>query len=122
MDVMAFGFPLVESSTRGVRHNPVHQRQFGKHQALRCRADRLQEIQLDAELNPGNSGGSVLDSHGKVIGVVRWCGGPGPGSHRDEPGHPGQHDRTVPRRLEVSSTCRGWGRPSCRSRSSSRRG
>ena len=71
MDVMAFGFPLVESTARGREGYPAISVNAGSITALRRQDGRLKEIQLDAELNPGNSGGPVLDNHGKVIGVVR---------------------------------------------------
>ena len=38
--------------------------------SLRQKAGELHRIQLDAVLNPGNSGGPVLDREGKVVGVV----------------------------------------------------
>jgi hypothetical protein len=71
MDAMAFGFPLVESSSRGRGGRPSVSVNSGSITALRRQDDRLKEIQLDIELNPGNSGSPVLDNHGKVIGVVR---------------------------------------------------
>jgi hypothetical protein len=71
MDAMAFGFPLVESSSRGHDGHASISVNAGSITALRRQDGHLKEIQLDAELNPGNSGGPVLDSRGKVIGVVR---------------------------------------------------
>jgi hypothetical protein len=71
MDVMAFGFPLAGNPAQGGAGNPSISVNAGSITALRRQDERLKEIQLDAELNPGNSGGPVLDSRGKVIGVVR---------------------------------------------------
>jgi hypothetical protein len=71
MDVFAFGFPLAGSPAPGRDGYPAISVNAGSITALRRQDGRLKEIQLDAELNPGNSGGPVLDSHGKVIGVVR---------------------------------------------------
>jgi hypothetical protein len=39
--------------------------------SLRTLNGSLQHIQLDASLNPGNSGGPVLDQSGKVVGIVQ---------------------------------------------------
>lgn len=39
--------------------------------ALRKRAGKLDRIQLDAQLNPGNSGGPVIDDTGDVVGIVQ---------------------------------------------------
>jgi hypothetical protein len=71
MDVVAFGFPLAGSQAPGRDGRPAISVNAGSVTALRRQEGRLKEIQLDAELNPGNSGGPVLDGRGKVIGVVR---------------------------------------------------
>ncbi len=71
MDLFAFGFPLVGAAGSGRDGRPAISVNAGSVTALRRRGDRLEEIQLDAEMNPGNSGGPVLDSQGKLVGVVR---------------------------------------------------
>jgi hypothetical protein len=71
MDVVAFGFPLVGSPAPGRDGYPAISVNAGSITALRRQDVRLKEIQLDVELNPGNSGRPVLDSRGQVIGVVR---------------------------------------------------
>ena len=38
--------------------------------ALRKKGGKLSAIQLDASVNPGNSGGPVVDKTGKPIGIV----------------------------------------------------
>jgi hypothetical protein len=62
-NVVAVGFPF-GTSLRAVSVNP------GSITSLRHKDGRLHRIQLDVVLNRGNSGGPVLDSDGKVIGVV----------------------------------------------------
>ena len=70
MEVVAFGFPygiaVVQKGYPSVSTNA------GSITSLRFNEakDALEKIQLDAVLNPGNSGGPVLDRNGKVIGVV----------------------------------------------------
>jgi S1-C subfamily serine protease len=57
MDVVAFGFPLVGGSSPGRDGHPAISVNAGSITDLRRQDGRLKEIQLDAELNPGNSGG-----------------------------------------------------------------
>ena len=124
MDVVAFGFPLAGGPAPGRDGRPSISVNAGSITALRRQEGRLKEIQLDAELNPGNSGGPVLDGHGKVIGVVRS------GMVARGLGRTGIN-QAIPvstvcrgswRGRRCSSARRGWGQPSCTSRCSSRRG
>jgi hypothetical protein len=71
MDVVAFGFPQAENPAPGRGGHPAISINAGSITALPRQEGRLREIQFDAEMNPGNSGGPVLDGRGKVIGVVR---------------------------------------------------
>jgi hypothetical protein len=68
MEVVCFGFPF--GKVLDGREYPTVSVSVGSITALRHKGDQLERIQLDASLNPGNSGGPVLDQRGKVIGVV----------------------------------------------------
>jgi len=68
-EVIAFGFPLGTKLVKG--GYPEISVNVGSVTSLR-RDDKgaLNRIQLDNALNPGNSGGPVVDRSGKVVGVV----------------------------------------------------
>jgi S1-C subfamily serine protease/streptogramin lyase len=69
MEVVAFGYPFGrELAARG--EYPSVTVSTGHVTALRKVKGELEAIQLDAFLNPGNSGGPLLNSKGEVIGVV----------------------------------------------------
>jgi hypothetical protein len=70
MDVVAFGFPFGIALAPDQKEYPAVSINTGHVTALRRREGRLHRIQLDAALNPGNSGGPVLDERGKVVGIV----------------------------------------------------
>lgn len=71
--VTAFGFPFgrMLAEQRGTTSYPNITVSMGHVTSLRKLNGELEHIQLDASLNPGNSGGPVLDSSGQVIGVVQ---------------------------------------------------
>ena len=68
--VTAFGYPLGTMVPHETGKYPSVSVNGGRITALTKGEDGLSLIQLDAALNPGNSGGPVLDHEGKVIGVV----------------------------------------------------
>jgi len=70
MPVYTFGFPLGDllSTTKG---NPAMT--IGKATVSSVREDdrgKVSVVQLDGEVNPGNSGGPVTDAEGKLVGIV----------------------------------------------------
>jgi hypothetical protein len=69
-EVVAVGFPFGTALSTKRKDYPAVSINKGSITALRRRDDRLQLIQLDVQLNPGNSGGPVLDATGKVVGIV----------------------------------------------------
>jgi hypothetical protein len=69
-EIVALGFPFGKSLALEKDTYPAISVNRGQITALRQKGGELWRIQLDAVLNPGNSGGPVLDGKGKVIGVV----------------------------------------------------
>jgi hypothetical protein len=70
VELVAFGFPFGAALARPGEYPTVTVNVVNV-SSLRTDADRkLHRIQLDSTLNPGNSGGPVVDRHGKVMGVV----------------------------------------------------
>ncbi len=70
MTVFTFGFPLGERLASHKSHPAVT---IGKGTISSLRDDehgRLQRVQLDGELNPGNSGGPVVTADGKLVGIA----------------------------------------------------
>jgi hypothetical protein len=70
MELLAVGFPFGDALATDRKGYPEVSINSGRISALRRKNDALHRIQLDAALNPGNSGGPVLDENGKVVGVV----------------------------------------------------
>ena len=69
-ELTAFGYPFGKALAFEDGKYPSISVSVGRVTSLRKAAGKLEAIQLDASLNPGNSGGPVLDKSGKVVGVV----------------------------------------------------
>ena len=69
-DVVACGYPFGSALAFGAKDYPSISTTAGAISSLRKKDGKLELIQLDVTLNPGNSGGPVLDMGGKVIGVA----------------------------------------------------
>jgi S1-C subfamily serine protease/HEAT repeat protein len=69
MAVTAFGFPFGEQLDKK-KKNPAVTVTKGVISALRVDRGEVDEVQLDLDLNPGNSGGPVVDEKGALIGVA----------------------------------------------------
>ena len=69
-EVVAFGYPFGRDLSANDKDYPAISVSVGRVTALRVQNGKLDRIQLDASLNPGNSGGPVLDTKGLVVGVV----------------------------------------------------
>jgi S1-C subfamily serine protease len=63
-DVMTLGYPLVEIQGEGQKAA------FGRINALTGLADDVRYMQIDVPVQPGNSGGPLLNQQGAVIGIV----------------------------------------------------
>jgi S1-C subfamily serine protease len=69
-DVASFGYPFGTGPRVGRLVYPAVTVLPSHISSLRKSKGRLLGIQIDSQLNPGSSGGPVLDASGKVIGVV----------------------------------------------------
>ncbi len=63
-EVFTLGFPLVSLQGQAVKAT------FGHVNALSGLNDDLRFAQVDVPIQPGNSGGPLLDREGRVVGVV----------------------------------------------------
>lgn len=71
MDIVAFGYPFGAEMSLDKDDFPAISVNKGRITSLRKKGGELEYIQVDAALNPGNSGGPVLDGAGLVIGIVK---------------------------------------------------
>jgi S1-C subfamily serine protease len=69
MTVFAFGFPFGKDLDPK-KGNPAITVSKGAVSSLRQDRGELKEVQLDLDLNPGNSGGPVVDDKGALVGVA----------------------------------------------------
>ena len=70
MSVFVFGFPFGKSLAIG-KDNPAIS--VNKASVSSIRTDKsgdIKVVQFDGNVNPGNSGGPVVDAHGQLVGVV----------------------------------------------------
>jgi S1-C subfamily serine protease len=70
MEVVVFGFPFGRGPTTRGDEFPSISVNRGAISSLRRKDGRLERIQLNAEVNPGNSGGPLLNVKGRVVGVI----------------------------------------------------
>jgi regulation of enolase protein 1 (concanavalin A-like superfamily) len=71
MTVYLFGFPFGERLALGKGNPPVNVGRGQVSSLRRDEGDRLTSVLLDGALNPGNSGGPVVDARGRLVGVAR---------------------------------------------------
>jgi S1-C subfamily serine protease/regulation of enolase protein 1 (concanavalin A-like superfamily) len=74
MPVLIYGFPfgniekMLDGSSKG---NPAITINKGSVSSLRMNeSNKVAYVQIDGSLNPGNSGGPVVDEHGRLVGVA----------------------------------------------------
>ena len=72
MSVSVFGYPFGRLLAIEKGGYPSISVNTGKITSLRYDKKEIELVQLDASLNPGNSGGAVLDDQGRVIGIVSF--------------------------------------------------
>jgi S1-C subfamily serine protease len=68
--VTIFGYPFGKMLSLNKGDSPSISVNVARISSMRKLKDKLELIQLDSQLNPGNSGGPVVDEHGDVIGIV----------------------------------------------------
>ncbi|MFT3880138.1 MAG: serine protease [Gemmatales bacterium] len=69
-EIYAFGFPFGHSLSSDGKNHPTISVNSGKVTSLRRKDRVLELIQIDASVNPGNSGGPLLNRQGQVVGIV----------------------------------------------------
>jgi hypothetical protein len=70
MEVVVFGFPFGRGQVTAGDQYPSISINRGAISSLKRRNGRLDRIQLNAAVNPGNSGGPLLNAKGNVVGII----------------------------------------------------
>src|SRR6185369_9529242 len=70
LPIVAFGYPFGSDLALGKSEYPNISVSTGRITSLRKEDGNIQRIQIDASLNPGNSGGPLVNSAGQTLGVV----------------------------------------------------
>lgn len=70
LPTIAFGFPFGKDLSVEKGAYPAMSINTGRITSIRQKRSEVDLFQVDTQLNPGNSGGPVLNADGKVIGVV----------------------------------------------------
>ncbi len=68
-EIIAFGFPFGTLLSENAIDPPAVSVNVGNVTSLMRRRNAIQRIQVDAALNPGNSGGPLVNARGEIIGV-----------------------------------------------------
>src|SRR3989338_2540671 len=63
-EVMTYGFPLIQLQGQAPKAT------FGRINAFSGIQDDIRFLQIDVPIQPGNSGGPLITTHGKVIGIT----------------------------------------------------
>ena len=69
-ELIAFGFPFGTVLSLSKQEYPSISVNVCTLSALRRKGGKLDRIELNGALNPGQSGGPILDAEGKVVGVI----------------------------------------------------
>jgi hypothetical protein len=70
MALTAFGYPFGTSLAVGKSDYPNVTVSMGRITSLRKEAGKVKLVQIDTSLNPGNSGGPLVNNDGRVMGVA----------------------------------------------------